>query len=81
MSTKPTYEQGKLHLEIYEMRREARLETDRLQDSILGRGLGRRHADDPRIVGPMSQAGSRCGTASISTGRSRRGRLSSNARV
>jgi hypothetical protein len=29
METKPTYEQGKLHLQIYEMRREARLRQAR----------------------------------------------------
>ena len=33
------------------------------------------------MVGPSSQAGSRTGTTSVSTGRSSRGRLSSSARV
>src|ERR1700680_1209108 len=59
---------------------EGHTKTDRLEDPILRRRLRRRHADDPRIVGPSSQAGSRCGTASISTGRARRGTLSSRAR-
>src|SRR6202040_3917567 len=60
---------------------EGHTKTDRLEDPILCRRLRRPHANDPRIVGSSSQAGSRCGTASTSTGRSRRGRLSSSARV
>jgi hypothetical protein len=55
METKPTYEQGQLHLQIYEMRREARLRQAR--DWFFKNYFAENLEEAMRVAPPMTEGG------------------------
>lgn len=55
MSTKPTYEQGQLHLQIFEQRREARLRQAR--DWFFKNYFAETFEEAMRVAPPMSEGG------------------------